>query len=290
MVATSDVSVYGLNRIQYTTDAYLGLPVGALGTDYVVLGYGTGQGAEASIVATANDTHVRISPTDQPAGRPDALPFDVILDLGEVFELHAGNDLTGTTITADKKISVFGGNQCANVPDGVYFCDHIVEQLPPTTAWGTSVRHRSARHPPQRRHVPDPRRARRHDGQAQRCGRSARSIGGSSSSGSSTARRRSTPDKPVLVAQYSNGTAFDGVTSDPFMMLVPPFEQFLASYVVTTPATGFADELHQRGRAHRCHRWDHPRRGADSRPVRSARSARRASPQRSSPSTWAPTR
>ena len=46
-------------------------------------------------------------------------------------------------------------------------------------------------------------------------------------------------DKPVLIAQYSNGTDFDGVTSDPFMMLVPPFEQFLASYVVTTPATGF---------------------------------------------------
>ncbi|MBK7253805.1 MAG: IgGFc-binding protein [Ignavibacteria bacterium] len=36
-------------------------------------------------------------------------------------------------------------------------------------------------------------------------------------------------DKPILVAQYSNGTTFDGVTSDPFMMLVPPYEQFLAN-------------------------------------------------------------
>ena len=69
VVASSDVSVYGLNRIQYTTDAYLGLPVGALGTDYVVLGYGTGQGAEASIVATANDTHVTDLP-DRSAGWP----------------------------------------------------------------------------------------------------------------------------------------------------------------------------------------------------------------------------
>ena len=68
MVATSDVSVYGLNRILYTTDAYLGLPVGALGTDYVVLGYGTGQGAEASIVATANDNTQDIA--DRSARRP----------------------------------------------------------------------------------------------------------------------------------------------------------------------------------------------------------------------------
>jgi uncharacterized repeat protein (TIGR01451 family) len=49
-----------------------------------------------------------------------------------------------------------------------------------------------------------------------------------------------TADKPVLVAQYSNGTSFDGVTSDPFMMLIPPFEQFLSSYTVTTPASGFS--------------------------------------------------
>src|SRR5262249_48312493 len=47
-----------------------------------------------------------------------------------------------------------------------------------------------------------------------------------------------TSDKPIMVAQYSNGTTFDGVTSDPFMMLIPPFEQFLAGYTVTTPASG----------------------------------------------------
>ncbi len=29
------------------------------------------------------------------------------------------------------------------------------------------------------------------------------------------------------------------MTSDPFEMLIPPFEQFLAGYTVTTPATGF---------------------------------------------------
>jgi hypothetical protein len=47
-------------------------------------------------------------------------------------------------------------------------------------------------------------------------------------------------DKPVLLAQYSNSSTFDNVTSDPFMMLIPPFEQFLASYTITTPASGFS--------------------------------------------------
>jgi hypothetical protein len=49
-----------------------------------------------------------------------------------------------------------------------------------------------------------------------------------------------TSDKPVLVAQYSNGSTFDGVTSDPFMMLVSPAERYLDNYTFATPATGFS--------------------------------------------------
>jgi hypothetical protein len=44
---------------------------------------------------------------------------------------------------------------------------------------------------------------------------------------------------PILIAQYSNGSSFDGVTSDPFEMHIPPFEQFQTGYTVTTPASGF---------------------------------------------------
>ena len=44
-------------------------------------------------------------------------------------------------------------------------------------------------------------------------------------------------DKPILVSQYSNGSSWDGVTSDPFMMFIPPFEQFLANYTLSTSTT-----------------------------------------------------
>ena len=47
-----------------------------------------------------------------------------------------GADLTGSIIKSDKPIAAFGGNKCTNVPIGYYACDHIVEQLTPTSTWG----------------------------------------------------------------------------------------------------------------------------------------------------------
>src|SRR5690606_134554 len=52
-----------------------------------------------------------------------------------------------------------------------------------------------------------------------------------------------TADKAILVTQYSNGTTFDGVTSDPFEVIIPPLEQFLPSYTITTPASGFSSNF-----------------------------------------------
>ena len=38
VTSQAEVTVYGLNRIQYTTDAFLGLPSDILGKEYIVLG------------------------------------------------------------------------------------------------------------------------------------------------------------------------------------------------------------------------------------------------------------
>src|SRR5437588_8030976 len=46
---------------------------------------------------------------------------------------------------------------------------------------------------------------------------------------------------PILVAQISEGSTSDGNTNaDPFMALVPPYDQFGGSYTLATPASGFA--------------------------------------------------
>ena len=230
--------------MQFTTDAYRSLPTDAIGTTYFVLGYHAGNndlGSEASIVATANDTVVTITPSQDLPGHPAGTPYDVTLNLGDVYQINSGltMDVDGTTVMATKPVSVFGGNECTNVPADFDFCDHLVEQLPPTTQWG-------------RQFVTEPLAA-RSGGDTFRVlavlddttvtinGFVEATLNrGEMFEGIIQGASTIDTNHPVLVAQYSNGTLYDGVTSDPFMMLIPPYEQFLNNYVVTTPASGFA--------------------------------------------------
>ncbi|MFY7866040.1 hypothetical protein [Roseateles sp.] len=240
VVANAEVTVYGLNRLEQTTDAYLGLPTDILGTEHISLGYGGLGAGQIGIVGTQGGTTVTITPRVAVGSRPAGVPYSIFLNQGQTYQLSApSSDLTGSLISATAPIAVFGGNQCANVPVGVTYCDHIVEQLPPTTTWGKAF-------------VTMPL-ATRTKGDTFRIMASVNgtmvTINGANVATLNrgqfheqiiTGPARITATQPVLVAQYSNGTSFDGVTSDPFEMLIPPFEQFLAAYTVTTPASGFA--------------------------------------------------
>ncbi|MBS1551707.1 MAG: T9SS type A sorting domain-containing protein [Bacteroidetes bacterium] len=247
VTALNEVTVYGLNRKQFTTDAFLGLPVDILGTDYIVMAWGNNNvvpGTLFGITATVNSTTVTITPSVTTGIRTAGVPYNVLLNQGETYQLVNGtsgfaNDLTGTLITSNQPIAVFGGHRCANTP--VVFvccCDHIVEMLPPTTTWGKNF-------------VTEPL-ATRLNGDSWRILASQNSTSVSINGGPATVINKGqfidqiiavrsiiSSDKPVLVAQYSNSSDYDGVTSDPFMMLIPPYEQFLASYTITTPASGF---------------------------------------------------
>ena len=47
-------------------------------------------------------------------------------------------DATGMFVNSSKPIAVYGGHSCAFVPTrDVWFCDHIVEQIPPVSELGT---------------------------------------------------------------------------------------------------------------------------------------------------------
>ena len=246
VTAAAEVSVYGLNRIQFTTDAYMGLPVDILGTSYVALGFQNtdiANGTELAVVATTNGTTVTITPTVTTDGHVAGVAYTVALDAGQTYQLRNTDaspaDLSGTIVTSDKPVALFGGHICANIPDGnTFFCDHVVEQLPPVTTWGKSF----VTMPLATRVGGDTFRIVASDAATEvRVNGSVVATLGAGQvhqqliDGPATI----TSDKPVLVAQYSNGTTFDNVTSDPFMMLIPPYEQFLASYTVTTPASGF---------------------------------------------------
>lgn len=48
-------------------------------------------------------------------------------------------DATGIFVNSSKPIAVYGGHSCAHVPSrDIYFCDHIVEQIPPVAELGTT--------------------------------------------------------------------------------------------------------------------------------------------------------
>ncbi|MFT5354415.1 MAG: hypothetical protein ACI9KE_001620 [Polyangiales bacterium] len=46
-------------------------------------------------------------------------------------------DLTGSRVTADNPVAVFGGHLCAYVPYDAPACDHLENQMPPLQTWGT---------------------------------------------------------------------------------------------------------------------------------------------------------
>jgi PKD repeat protein len=247
LTAADEVSVYGLNLVTYTTDAYLGLPTDVLGTDYLALGWGNGtprfdwNESELSVVAMADGTDVTLTP-------PGGSATTYHLDAGDVLVDHDradGGDVTGTAIHATHRVAVVGGNQCANIPTTAGFCDHVVEEIPPVSTWG-------------REFVTAP--------LAERAGgdrfRILASQDGTTVKVGDTVvanldrgqfhellldhAASITASAPVLVAQYANGSEFDLCAEslcDPFMMLVPPYEQFLQSYTVTTPANGYRDNL-----------------------------------------------
>jgi hypothetical protein len=244
VTAEDEVTVYGLNQSLYTTDAYLGLPTDILGTDYIIMAYNNISlaGSQLAIAGTSDDTTVTITPSVTTGLRDAGVPYEITLDQGQVYQLVNTNggdiDLTGTAISADAPVAVFGGHECVNVPPGYAYCDHLVEQLPPTTTWGRSF-------------VTMPLATRTRGDTFRFLASTDGTVVQVNGEEVATLDRGAfyetiveepsqiVASEPILVAQYSNGTIWDNVTSDPFMMLIPPFEQFLAGYTVTTPATIF---------------------------------------------------
>ena len=248
VAADHPVTVYGLNYQDYSTDGYLALPTAMLGTDYIVLAYRNSPswsdpenivgGTQFAVVASENDTTITIIPSVTVDSRLADVPYQIVLQMGETYRLinydGPDADLTGTTIKSDKPIAVFGGHMCALVPPGVAAGDHLVEQLPPVNMWG--------------RHFVTMPLATRTKGDTFRFlaatngtrvainGKIAASLDrGQFLEQIIDAPAEILASKPILMAQYANGSDFDGNTGDPFMMLIPPFEQCGGDYVLSTP-------------------------------------------------------
>lgn len=234
VTSNDEIAIYGINKSPYTTDAYMGLPIDVLGQTYLGIGYSS---AQVVVIGTQDSTSVTVTPQFDDGS--NAKSFSI--NTGETYLLSTagGFELNGSEITSDKPVAVFSGSQCSSVPTGYSACDHLVEQMPPTSTWGKQF-------------VTVPL-ATRLNGDTFRFLASEDStelsINGTLTATLSKGEFHETiitdsslieSSKPILTVQYANSTSFDSQTGDPFMMLIPPYEQFQNSYTVTTPSEGFS--------------------------------------------------
>lgn len=254
IISDNPVSVYGLNRRFQTTDTYLGLPVRVLGNSYRAICYSVADGlmAEFSIVGTEDSTEITIIPVVNtqifPADEPNKLshkaniPYKVIINKGDVYQVAARFeqasrcDLTGTLVKANKNIAFFSGHQCAYVPPKIIACNHLVEQIPPIHSWGKHFyigNFRSRSQYTYRVLANEDSTRVFEETKLVKVLRAGEFLERNVSKNIQIAA-----DKPVLVAQYSQGFRNGDSVGDPMMILVSPTQQFLRKYRFATPING----------------------------------------------------
>jgi hypothetical protein len=150
------------NEFVYSNDASLLLPRNTLGRTYVVTNWPTEVQQVPLFGPRVFRTFITIvavqsgvtNVTVQLSSRASVQAGDGVtamaagtsaswaLQEGEVLSLSSpdtdGVDFSGTLVEADQNIAVFAGAECANVPHGNQYCDHLEEQLIPYEGWGTS--------------------------------------------------------------------------------------------------------------------------------------------------------
>jgi uncharacterized repeat protein (TIGR01451 family) len=240
------VTVSVMSHRVFISDGYLGLPADALGTRYTVMAWGAGSPGQFAVAAAHDDTTVTVIPTSATVdGHPAGVAYTVTLNSGDAYLARAvttptGGELTGSIVTSDKPVAVFGGNECGSVPTiFVFACNPLMEQQPPDDAWGQTF----LTVPLKTRVGGDTFRilASQDDTAVEIDGATVATLGaGEFHTQVIAGPSVISTSKPALVAQFSNGSTFDNMTNaDPSMMLIAPVDQFQPAYQVPTPS-GFA--------------------------------------------------
>ncbi len=248
------VNVYAHSQGNKSSDAFLVIPTPSLGKEYIVLAYKSDgyfsstngrTPSQFAIVATEDNTNIDIIPSVPTYVNGD-LRQNVTLNRGEVYLLQAKitsenllADLTGTIINANKPIAVFAGHQRATLPVEDFLGassssrDFLCEQLPPIQAWGKSAFIVPFPQPKPITSIGkdifrvlaanDNTEVYFNNSLVARLNRGEYYESGIQTAGTITA------NGPILVAQYKKTSNDGGASyiSDPFMMIIPPKEQFI---------------------------------------------------------------
>ena len=150
LTTSSDkVTVIGQNLDQRTSDSFFALPLIELGNEYVYYGisvreYAGNINSSILIVGTENNTMMKLTVTQSVnigvgntiISLTPGIEYSFVINRLQTVYIGSPKDLSGTKIVTNKPVSVFSGHQCGNVPWGVLYCSHLIEQIPPTALWG----------------------------------------------------------------------------------------------------------------------------------------------------------
>jgi len=249
---------YAVTRFAYASDGFLCLPVNVLGKDYIVASYQDGSDnttqwfpSYTGVTAVYDKTKVTFTMggseySKTVAGLVAGETSTWNLDRGDVLLIGSsgkGSDLTGSTISATKPVSVVSGNFCAEIEGGP--CDILEEMELPTNLWGNEY------------HV-SPIVSRKKNSIIRIFSKEAktkifrdgnqvgylRSVGGKQGDGWFEMRADTglprpvviAGDKPISVTLYNTGYIDDSSSAgEPFQMVLIPIEQYSNEIVFNTP-------------------------------------------------------
>ena len=274
--ASNELTVYGMNNASGTADGFVALPC----HDYQKQNYtfyavsthfnrsSTQLISQVLLVGCEDSTELTITPTQAIQIPPDLVrgsnlqltvpsgrSYTITLNRFQTFLFYSTLDLTGSKVISNKPIAFFSGHECADVPVGVAACDHIVEQLPPTLTWGRQFFIASS--------------LGKTAGEQYKLITSTTttrvvcycypSTGGSVSqtflttlSGAGRSYQfhiaqnmfcSIQASSPILLVQFAIGAAREPLNNgDPFMMMIPPIEQYSNNYTFVTQS-GFQNAV-----------------------------------------------
>ncbi len=156
ITSEKEISVYAENYQNASCDATLVLPTEACGSYYIIQNnvsrtesakY-TFRPSTFNIVAFENGTEVEITPTLTTSdGKPANESFTITLNKGDVYQVanleeDMGKGLSGSQVRVlfGKKVAVYSGNTCSNVPDECISGDSdiLYDVAYPVSSWGKS--------------------------------------------------------------------------------------------------------------------------------------------------------
>lgn len=250
ITATEPISVYAMSYVAAIADGTLILPEEAVGSEYYTASYDGISNAQSAFIIVAFEDNVRVKIIPSlitRGGHTAGTPYYKNLKKGEVYmEYGTGaKDLSGTYIKEinNKKIAVFSGTQCVNIPVGCQACDVLIEQLMPVNSLGKNFLMA-----PLSNATVTPKYTYRiiATQDSTKITVDGTYIATINKSASYTVNNQSgdiyiTTSKPAMAVQYMQGRSCETI-GDPSMVLIPPIDQFTNRVNYTTAGhSGFTE-------------------------------------------------